>query len=162
MTADLSLRSFSQHDWPWVQAWFEDDALNAALGPMDDEWLHAATNTADGSQLVASDGDGPVGLIGIVWDPDGRRHVITDIAINPARRRSGLGRMVLTSATSWTGHPPARGWAAFVDVDNHAANRFFRAAGWRNEGLDDGMRRYTTKHVLGSPHAERDRGMRTS
>lgn len=151
MTADLSLRRFTTEDWLWVQDWFKDDALDAALGPLDEEWLYAATNCTDGSQLVASDDDGPVGLIGVVWDPEGRRHVLTDIAVSPARRRSGLGRKILATATRWTEHPPARGWAAFVDADNHAANKFFRAAGWRNEGFDDGMRRYTTRHIPTPP-----------
>ncbi|MCJ1709548.1 GNAT family N-acetyltransferase [Microbacterium sp. VKM Ac-2923] len=146
-TPELSLRRFTAQDWTWLQGWSEDNILKTALGPLDEEWLYAALHTADGSQLVASDGDGPVGLFGVVWDPDGRRHVVTGLAVHPARRRSGLGLRVLSVATRWAEHPPSRGWAAFVDPGNHSATAFFRAAGWRNEGLDDGMRRYTCKKV---------------
>lgn len=152
MTVELSLRLFARSDWAWAQAWFGDQTLNATLGPLDDEWLHAALSGIDGPQLVMHDDNGPVSFVGVVWDPDGRRHVITDLAVDPRRRRTGLGHRVLTAALSWSGHPPARGWTAFVGVDNHAAKAFFRAAGWRNNGLDDGMSRYTRTHKTGASH----------
>ncbi|WP_307213536.1 GNAT family N-acetyltransferase [Microbacterium testaceum] len=137
------MRPFTASDWGWVQEWFEDDVLQATLDPLDEEWLYAATTGIDGLQLVVHDEQSPVGLVGIIWDPDGRRHVVTDLAVCPARRRMGLGHRTLVTALSWDGHPPTRGWTAFVGVDNHAAKAFFRTAGWRNNGLDDGMSRYT-------------------
>ncbi|WZH35596.1 MAG: GNAT family N-acetyltransferase [Microbacterium enclense] len=155
-TTELSLRLFARQDWAWVQAWFGDETLSATLGPLEEEWLHAAVSGIDGPQLVVHDHNGPVGLVGVVWDPDGRRHVVTDLAVDPRRRRTGLGHRVLTAALSWSGHPPARGWAAFVDVDNRPAKAFFQSAGWRNNGLDDGMNRYTRPCATNtSPHSKR-------
>ncbi|RJO76362.1 GNAT family N-acetyltransferase [Nocardia panacis] len=132
-------------DWTWVQEWFEDETLNRELGPLDTEWLDYVLAETEGAQLVIVDGDdSPVALVGCAWDSDRKAHGITDIAVDPRRRRSSLGRHGLDCAIRWSGHPPAAGWVAFVHPDNAPAFRFFTSIGWKYEGLDDSMHRFSS------------------
>ncbi|MBU2694430.1 GNAT family N-acetyltransferase [Pimelobacter sp. 30-1] len=109
----LLVRRLERPDWAWVQAWFADEVLDRELGPLDTDWL----------DHVLAD-------------------VLADPAVDPARRRTGVGAEALTAVTAWPGHPPAEGWIAFVDPDNAPAFAFFAALGWAHEGLDDAMHRF--------------------
>ncbi|MEH3128969.1 MAG: GNAT family N-acetyltransferase [Mycolicibacterium neoaurum] len=139
----LCTRRIVRADWQWIAAWFGDEELNRRLGPLDEEWLEHVLAESAGVQLVITDADGaPVGLAGCAWGPSDGVHAITDLAVCPWRRRSGLGREVLSAVLSWGDHPPTRGWVAFVDPDNRAAVEFFVAAGWHVDGDEDGMHRF--------------------
>jgi Acetyltransferase (GNAT) family len=139
----LHVRRITRADWEWIRAWFGDEELNRRLGPLDEEWLEHVLSESDGVQLVVNVTDGtPVALAGCAWDPAGSAHAITDLAVCPWMRRSGIGRQALVSVVTWDGHPPTEGWVAFVDPDNHAAFEFFSASEWRRGGLDDGMHRF--------------------
>lgn len=139
----LRVRPMARSDWRWISDWFRDPELDRRLGPIDDEWLEHVLSDHDGVQLVVADHQGqPAALVGCVWDRSGDEHAITDLAVHPRRRRSGLGRQAVTATIAWAGHPPARRWIAFVEVDNPPAFEFFSAIGWRHQGLDDGMHRF--------------------
>ncbi|MGB3481420.1 MAG: GNAT family N-acetyltransferase [Mycobacterium sp.] len=130
-------------DWGWISAWFGDEELNRRLGPLDDEWLEHVLSETEGVQLVVNGADGtPAALAGCAWDGSGSEHAITDLAVCPRMRRSGIGRRALLSVVTWAGHPPTKGWVAYVDPDNPGAFEFFSANGWRLDGLDDGMHRF--------------------
>ncbi|WP_353116010.1 GNAT family N-acetyltransferase [Microbacterium sp.] len=139
---ELAARRMTRDDWHWISEWFSDPTLDRELGPLDEEWLDYVLCEEDGVQLVVADENGPVALVGCVWDPRGAEHGITDLAIDPRRRRSGLGGPVVAAVLSWPGHPPTTGWIAFVDPGNDPALRFFPAIGWRDEGPDGEMRRF--------------------
>lgn len=142
----LDVRRVMRADWGWIAAWFGDEELDRRLGPLDEEWLDHVLSVSDGVQLVITAADGaPVGLVGCAWDPAGGAHAITDLAVCPWRRRSGLGRRVLASVLTWEGHPPTQQWIAFVDPDNRPAFDFFTSAGWHLDGLDEGMHRFSQK-----------------
>ncbi len=85
---------------------------------------------------------GPRRLVGCVWDPTGDEHAITDLAVAPQLRRSGIGREAVAATVAWAGHPAAKRWIAFVEVDNPSAFKFFPAIGWCHEGIEDGMHRF--------------------
>lgn len=139
----MELRRLTREDWSWVQEWFQDEELDDELGPLDEEWLDYVLEQQDGVQLVAVEDGEPVALVGCVWSPDGReRHGITDIAVSPRHRRSGLGRRAAAAVTGWAGHPSGGGWMAFVDPENENAFAFFHALGWTFRGLDDSMYRF--------------------
>jgi GNAT superfamily N-acetyltransferase len=138
-----TVRRFARPDWPWVRRWFEDETLDRELGPLDTEWLEHVLAERDGVELVVEDGAGsPVALVGVVWDPDGAEHAITDLAVAPDLRRTGVGRTALTEVLGWAGHPPTTGWIAFVDPENAAAFAFFTALGWAYQGVDGEMHRF--------------------
>lgn len=121
MTNQPLVRPFVARDWAGTMEWFRDDALDAALCPLDQEWLDAVLSDLGAVQLVVEAEGAPVGLVGITWDPSGDAHVITDIAVTPHARRRGLGRTVLAAVSAWPRQPPARGWVAFVDPSNLGA-----------------------------------------
>jgi GNAT superfamily N-acetyltransferase len=140
----LFVRRFVAADWPWVQRWFDDPILNRALGPLDEDWVRHVTSDPEHVQLVLETEERPIALVGVAWDPDGRSHVITDFAVDPKERRTGLGRRALEASTTGYDHPPARGWIAFVDPDNAKAAAFFLAVGWVDQGMSEGMRQFGT------------------
>ncbi|MFI5435157.1 GNAT family N-acetyltransferase [Rhodococcus baikonurensis] len=141
----LAARLMTRANWPWIQRWYEDETLDRELGPLDDEWLEYVLATHSGVQLVVLDGVDPVALVGCAWDPNGHEHGITDLAIDPRRRRNGLGRATIDCVRSWPEHPPTTGWVAFVDQGNEPAYRFFSELGWAHRGLDaDGMHHFAT------------------
>lgn len=113
---------------------------------MDDEWLqHVLQDHEAAVELVAVVGDDtPVGLIGLDWSgPDGVV-AVTDLAVNPWRRRAGIGRAVLRAAMEWPGVPAAATrWVAYVDPENPDAAAFFSACGWSCEGPDGVMIRWS-------------------
>ncbi|TAA60078.1 GNAT family N-acetyltransferase [Shinella sp. JR1-6] len=139
----MQLRRITPQDWPWIQHWFEDERLNEELGPLDEAWLDHVLHATDGVQLVGVEDGAPAALVGCVWSPEpGGLHGITDIAVRPAVRGTGLGRRALAAVVGWDGHPPAAGWMAFVDHENDAAHAFFTALAWTYRGLDDEMHRF--------------------
>lgn len=145
MTArSLTVRRLTTADWAWITTWFTDPALDRELGPVDEAWLELVTSETEGVQLAIEADGTPTGLVGVTWDPQGKRHAITDFAVNPALRRTGLGSQILTAVTSWEHHPRTVGWVAFVDPNNVPAQRFFTASGWQDHGIDDGMRVFTS------------------
>lgn len=139
----MQLRKITREDWPWIQRWFEDERLNDELGPLDEDWLDHVLQADDGAQLVGMENETPVALIGCVWsDEPAGLHGVTDLAVSPALRGTGIGRRALAAVVDWSGHPSAAGWVAFVDEENEAARAFFRAVSWTYRGLDDGMHRF--------------------
>ncbi|WP_198141817.1 GNAT family N-acetyltransferase [Leucobacter komagatae] len=150
-----SARRMTRDDWVWIQRWFTDETLERELGPLDLDWLAHALTSPDGVQLVieaphpSSGKVAPIALVGVVWAGTDGAHAITDLAIDPARRGFGLGRVAIAATIAWPNHPPARSWFAFVDRENAAARAFFTAIGWTYEGLegegDEAMHRFATE-----------------
>lgn len=139
----LRVRAFEQSDWDWMQKWFEDEVLNSRLGPVDETWVEYVLADTDGAQLVVELPDGAaVALVGVAWDRAGRVHCITDIAVDPRRRRCRIGGAALSVVMAWRGHPPVDTWIAFVDPENSPASTFFSSIGWTWDGIDDGMHRF--------------------
>lgn len=139
-----TVRRFTRADASWADGWFADEVIDRALGPYDEEWYAHVMSDTSGAQLVVEQRESVTALVGVVWGAAHERHVITDLAVNPNRRREGLGRVALDAVRAWPGHPPCAGWTAFVEPDNQAAAAFFRGVGWTDEGMDDGMRRFVS------------------
>ncbi|MDR6868287.1 GNAT superfamily N-acetyltransferase [Microbacterium resistens] len=140
--APLLVRPIVRADWPWIQEWFADPALDRELGPLDQEWLDHVLDHPEGVELVVKDAHGPVGLVGVVWGTGPLPHVITDLAVSPALRGRGLGRLIVQAVRRWDGHPDHREWQAFVDTGNDAAQLFFTRIGWTHLGVEDAMHVY--------------------
>lgn len=136
-------RPLSADDWTWLTDWATDPVLDRELGPIDRSWLEHVLADDAGVELVVVDREQrPFALVGCIWDPTGESHVVSDIAVDPRRRRTGLGRRAIAAALGWAGHPHAAGWTAFVSPHNSGALRFFRTLGWQDQGHQDGMRQF--------------------
>lgn len=139
MSEILQVRCLTRQDWTWIREWYRDPELDAALGPVDEEWLdHVLTESAGAQLIIEADGE-PVALVGAVWGPRSNPHVITDIAVAPSRREHGWGRLALDAALAWEGHPSAPRWRAYVEPHNRAARHFFHSLGWNHCGLEDDL-----------------------
>jgi len=138
----LLVRRLVRSDWAWIEEWFRDTELNGELGPLDLEWLDHVLGEHDGVELVVEESGSPVALVGCVWGDTENDHAITDFAVDPARRRTGLGVSALSAVLAWEGHPTPRAggrWTTYVMEDNRRAHAFFTAQGWTDLGVDDGM-----------------------
>lgn len=136
-------RPLTAVDWSWLAAWATDPVVDRELGPIDRSWLEHVLADDSGIELIIVDREQrPFALVGCVWDPSGESHVVSDIAVDPRRRSTGLGRRAIAAALGWAGHPETAGWTAFVSLDNSTALHFFRALGWQDQGQQDGMRQF--------------------
>lgn len=134
----LAVRPFAAEDYTWLQVWYEDPVLDEELGPLDDEWLAYVLADETGEQLVVLAGGVPVATVGLVWaNGEHGAHVITDIAVDPARRGSGLGRAAVDQVVAHVEREAPDGWAAHVVPENLAAFAFFSALGWEHTAEPD-------------------------
>lgn len=151
LASDVQLRLFQRDDWAWITRWFQDEWLNRALGPMDRDWLDHVLQDRCGVQLVAMSAGMPLGCIGVVWgDAEHSFHTITDLAVDPAQRRQGWGRAVLSAAMLWDGHPPTPSWVAYVDPKNAAPAQMLLNMGWQETVSAVAMCRFETTLVQDS------------
>lgn len=140
-TGELSARRIRREDRDWIHRWFRDPYLNRELGPMDDEWLAFVLAEQEGVELVLEQptpvGLIPVAMVGISWAARKEEPTITDIAVDPERRRQGIGSRALTTAMEWPGIPETRTqWTAFVAERNTSAYFMFTRLGWTRSGFD--------------------------
>lgn len=151
----FSVREFSRADWPWLQTWFEDEVLDEQLGPLDREWLDFVLSDSSGVELIVERDGEPVASVGCAWGGDEPDHTITALAVHPRMRRTGVGAGALEAAIGWSGHPPQRGWRAYVDAGNAAALGFFRSVGWHELGVEEQMHVFRRPDARVPPHLDR-------
>lgn len=128
--APLSVRPFVVADFEEYRRWYEDPELNERLGPMDDEWLEAVMADREGAECVCLDNGRMVAVVGLAVDPEQEAWVISDIAVDPALRRQGLGRRAIEAVLAQPQFDIRSTWLAYVVPDNPAAHHFFTSLGW--------------------------------
>ncbi|WP_299453883.1 GNAT family N-acetyltransferase [uncultured Pigmentiphaga sp.] len=127
----LHLRRFVAEDFATYRHWYADALLDQHLGPMDDEWLaHVLTDT-EGEQWAALAGEALVAVVGLSLDPEHEAWVISDLAVDPARRGQGWGRKALLGLLALPAMQQRPNWRAYVADDNPGAQAFFDALGWQ-------------------------------
>ncbi|CAH0998662.1 hypothetical protein LEM8419_00007 [Neolewinella maritima] len=144
--ATLRFTPFTPAHYPEYKSWFADERLNAALGPMDEEWLQYVCTDTQGREYAVYRQEELVGVIGIQLPVAGHPvPYITNLAVHPRYHRQGIGALLLRELHQI--HPLAvqNGWIAFVLPTNQIARRFFHANGWRViEVSEDGTFRYAS------------------
>lgn len=126
----LRVRRFEAQDFPRYRAWYADALLNQHLGPMDDEWLAHVLADTEGEQWTVWEGEALRAVIGLVPDPDHGVWVITDFAVDPARRGQGWGRRAWQALRALPAMKTRRHWRAYVAEDNPRALAFFDVLDW--------------------------------
>lgn len=142
--ASLTVRPFVAADFEEYRRWYEDAELDEQLGPMDDAWLDYVLSDSEGAQCVWLDGERMVAVVGLAIDPEQGAWVITDIAVDPARRRHGLGRRAVEAVMAQPQFSTLSRWLAYVMADNPTAHHFFTSLGWAqtHDPPDDEMTRF--------------------
>lgn len=130
--APTTFRRFEAADFETYRSWYEDVELNRQLGPMDDDWLkHILSSEDDGQQFAYLEAGALAAVVGVIWHPDESAWVVTDIAVDPARRRQGLGRRAIEVLAKCPELAPQGALMAHVVPGNPGARAFFDRLGWQ-------------------------------
>lgn len=129
----MDFRPFERRDFNSYLAWFDDVNLNHQLGPMNKEWLEHVMACPKPVQYSLFQNQELVAVTGIEYPKLGQRTwFITDIAVDPKRKRQGFAKnslqCIIDHFASTEEHPLK--WVAWVDTDNEPAKKFFRSLGW--------------------------------
>jgi ribosomal protein S18 acetylase RimI-like enzyme len=127
----LVLRSAEAHDVPAVLAFWKIAAQDAHR-PVDTLGALAALQLRDPDALIlAVDGLDIVGTIIAGWD--GWRCHLYRLAVDPARRRAGIGKALVAAAEDRFRALGAGRVDAMVLDDNAPAHRIWQACGYRRQ-----------------------------
>lgn len=134
MITKLDFKIFQKEDYSEYLEWFQDNELNRRLGPMeeDDEWLGYILNQKDRCTYSIFINKKLVGVIGIEFPKmEYSTYCITNIAVKPFLRGSGIGREILNKTIEL--HPLQDGqfWNTYIDKKNPKAKSFFESNGWK-------------------------------
>ena len=139
----LHLTPFIPQYYSTYRSWFADPILTRTLGSIDEAWLHHILTDTKGQEYAALVDKQLVGVVGLeLPEATERRIAITNIAVHPDRRRTGIGTQILQQLPQVITPQPGEGWLAYVDRHNEAAQRFFTHNGWSasDEAGDDMIR----------------------
>ncbi|WP_236171696.1 GNAT family N-acetyltransferase [Pseudomonas pseudonitroreducens] len=127
----MQIRPFQAEDIPPYESWFDDPVLYAQLGPMDRYWLEQVLNNPETAQYSILRGGLLVAVVGICLpSPAHPYYFVTDLAVRPQLRGSGIGRAVMALVM---GRPELQSsplWRASVRPDNLGALAFLIKLGW--------------------------------
>jgi ribosomal protein S18 acetylase RimI-like enzyme len=129
--SELVLRSAQAHEVPAVLAFWQV-AAEAAHRPVDTLGALATLQLRDPDALIlAVDGPDIVGTIIAGWD--GWRCHLYRLAVDPSRRRAGIGRALIAAAEDRFRALGGGRVDAMVLDDNAPAHRIWRACGYRRQ-----------------------------
>lgn len=130
-----------------VLLWAQVEALHARIAPRffraappPVERVRQAIAAGGEHGLLVAERDGRVvGLVSLqLYDtPPGpslaprRRAMVEEIVVEKAARRGGVGRALMDAAAAWSGARGAEELLLTVWAENRAAERFYRAIGYR-------------------------------
>lgn len=127
----MQIRPFQAEDIPPYESWFDDPVLYAQLGPMDRYWLEQVLKDADKAQYSILRGDLLVAVVGVCLPtPAHPYYFVTDLAVRPELRGSGVGHEVMPLVMSRAELQSNPLWRASVRPDNPAALAFLIKLGW--------------------------------
>jgi ribosomal protein S18 acetylase RimI-like enzyme len=129
----MEMRPFVREDFEPYRLWFVDPVLDRELGPMDNHWLEYVLNENPPKEFCFFENDKLVAVIGTeLPEPETASWYITAIAVDPTRKREGIGRRAIETLienhSTQTSAPQK--WTAFVSKTNIGARRFFRELNW--------------------------------
>ncbi|GLK48502.1 GNAT family acetyltransferase [Brevundimonas intermedia] len=114
-----------------IALWTASDLTRPWNDPVAD--LNLAKDGATSTLLVAADEVGISGTVMVGFD--GHRGWIYYLAVDPDRRRSGLGRDLMTAAQDWLKKRGAPKLQLMVRSDNEAALGFYHRLGLERQDV---------------------------
>ena len=148
MNTNLIFSSFDIQEFVNYQSWFEDKVLAATLGGIDEEWLDYILEDTTGEEYAVRRGSELVAVVGVVLPTVVDNYfVISNIAVRPDLRGTGLASEVLQGLLLRTTLSIDQFWLAYVSPNNKIAQAFFKKNNWqlKADSLKEDMLRYRAK-----------------
>jgi ribosomal protein S18 acetylase RimI-like enzyme len=128
----MQIRDFTTGDFAAATALWEICGLHPSRSDTA-ERLADVSRRNPGLFLLAFDDDRLVGTVMALWD--GRRGWINRLAVNPARRHSGLGRFLLGLVETRLRERGCDKVNLLIEADNEPVAAFYAAAGYSRDPL---------------------------
>ena len=139
----MELKYFQRKDYEEFVRWFDDPELYGVFGRLNEEWLECVLKEDPPAQFSFFDDGQLVAVMGIAVPSQNHPYfVITDIAVDPQKKRNGIGAKVIRQlrARYIDSGFSVNEWRAYVETDNEGGQKFFSSLGWtRDVEIDDGM-----------------------
>ncbi|MBB4863837.1 ribosomal protein S18 acetylase RimI-like enzyme [Pseudomonas nitritireducens] len=127
----MQIRPFQVEDFLPYQSWFADPLLDAHLGPIDRDGVEQVLNDSDRALYSVLRGDLLVAVVGIRLPDEAHPfYFVTDLAVRPQLRGSGVGRRVMALMMNRPELQRSPLWRASVRPDNPGALAFLLKLGW--------------------------------
>jgi ribosomal protein S18 acetylase RimI-like enzyme len=103
----------------------------------DEEWFRRAVRwSSDGFiACLALDKENPCGLVGCYIEEDPQYAHVVSMWVDPAYRRSGVGRALIDELKAWASARNLRGLKLMVTSVNPGAIRFYQRLGFSKTGI---------------------------
>lgn len=127
MPGGLVFRAATMADRSQVVALWQRCGLTAAHNPPEADFERAVASPSSDIVIAEAD-DRPLGCV-MVGD-DGHRAVVYYLGVDPAERKTGLGRQLMSQAEAWARARGARKLNLMIREDNTGVRAFYEAAGY--------------------------------
>lgn len=128
----IAIRSLSDGDIPTVVALWRASGL---LVPHNDPVADIALcRTSRHGDILIAEENGTI-LASIMVGHDGHRGWVYYLAVDPAHRRRGLGRQMMSAAEAWLAERRVRKLELMIRNSNHAVKGFYAALGYVEEPI---------------------------
>lgn len=128
LSSAITTRSFESADRDGVTALWRSCGLVVPWNDPDRD-IAGFLNCEDAAILVACDGDDIVGSVAVGYD--GHRGWVYYVAVDPDRRKRGIGRRVMGAAEDWFKARDVAKVQLMIRPDNHDVARFYARLGYQ-------------------------------
>jgi len=126
---DDTIRRFTEADRPSVKKLWHDCGLVRPWNDPDTD-IDTCLDTGHGDLLVLQRGGDVIGTVMV--GHDGHRGWVYYLAIAPAARRGGCGRILMDAAEAWVRARGIRKLQLMVRSENRSVIDFYRSAGYQH------------------------------
>ncbi len=128
---ELRFEKFKRENYEEYNSWFSNEQIKKALFDIEGNWLEYVLNDTTGAEYAVFTGNELSAVVGIIHPTsDYPTYGIKNIAVHPDKFRQGIGSRVLELLLKMHSLNKDEYWIAFVDEENHSAQRFFEHNDW--------------------------------
>jgi GNAT superfamily N-acetyltransferase len=124
---EIRLRALAEAPEAFGSAW------SSEVARPDTVWQERAVSTPDKQMWSARRGEGWIGLVGAVREPDSRLQLVL-MWVDPAWRRQGVARALIAAVVAWHRLGGSSHLVLWVNSDNPAARLCYQEEGFRLTG----------------------------
>lgn len=123
--------------------------MTKQLGAVDQKWLHYVLHDKSGIEMAIELDENLIGVIGLVY-PKGKNscYVISNLAVNPKRRREGFGKLFLKQILEMFPLNSDEYWVAYINKSNKPVIKLFESCDWiKSEDVDKSMFKFVKQEI---------------